>query len=412
MNTEEPETSSTGLAVQNPSSPLGQWRDSQNTFIAPEEPDYSGIQEMFMLEEPSNFQLRVRHILRVGRIQNMGRDPTMMGRVLGSSTNKYIRFCADSGTPAAFIPRSVAERNKLEIFPPDPDEASYASASGHPLTVVGQTSMFIKFKTMKTTKSLRALVVAEEGEEVLVDLESLVQWGILPSCFPLPINEDDREVGRKVRNIQTLPPKKLVDVKERAGSWRSSIKFNQIVEEEYETDHEMAVYNALRGKLLKMYADVFKEDLSPSDRIDAPPVEIPLVPNAEEVPVYNAKVPIPTPRYLESAAQKELARIIASGALEEVTHATRYCCKAFFVQKPGSPDSDPSVRLVSNFKPVNQVVDTVGYPMDGSSHILKRLEAEDTCFGVIDLTQGYHQVGVAESSRDLLSIILPQGKYR
>ena len=123
-------------------------------------------------------------------------------------------------------------------------------------------------------------------------------------------------------------------------------------------------------------------------------------------------MPIPTPRYLESAAQKELARIIASGALEEVTHATRYCCKAFFVQKPGSPDSDPSVRLVSNFKPVNQVVDTVGYPMDGSSHILKRLEAEDVCFGVIDLTQGYHQVGVAESSRDLLSIILPQGNNR
>ena len=55
---------------------------------------------------------------------------------------------------------------------------------------------------------------------------------------------------------------------------------------------------------------------------------------------------------------------------------------------------------------------TVGYPMDGSTHILKRLEAEDVCFGIIDLTQGYHQVGVAESSRDLLSIILPQGKYR
>ena len=35
--------------------------------------------------------------------------------------------------------------------------------------------MFVKFKTMKTTKSLRALVVAEEGEEVLVDLESLVE---------------------------------------------------------------------------------------------------------------------------------------------------------------------------------------------------------------------------------------------
>ena len=116
---------------------------------------------------------------------------------------------------------------------------------------------------------------------------------------------------------------------------------------------------------MKMYEDVFKENLGPGDRINAPPVEIPLVQNAEEVPVYNAKIPIPTPQYLESATQKELARIIASGALEEVTHATRFCCKAFFIQKPGSPDSDPKVRLVSNFKSVNQVVDTVGYPLDG-----------------------------------------------
>ena len=45
--------------------------------------------------------------------------------------------------------------------------------------------MFIKFKTMMTTKTLRALVVADEGNEVLVDLEKLGDWGILPSCFPL-----------------------------------------------------------------------------------------------------------------------------------------------------------------------------------------------------------------------------------
>ena len=56
---ENPETSPTGLEEQNPTSPPGQWGDSQNTFIVPEdppnlEPDYSGIQEMFMGEEPSN----------------------------------------------------------------------------------------------------------------------------------------------------------------------------------------------------------------------------------------------------------------------------------------------------------------------------------------------------------------------
>ena len=125
--------------------------------------DYTGIKELFTEPDEglSKYQHRVRHIMRVGRIQNMSRNPYMYGRITGSSTNKYIRFCADSGTPVSFIPRSVAERNKLEIFPPDPDEASYGSATGHQLTVIGQTSMFIKFKRRKTTKTLRALVVAD-----------------------------------------------------------------------------------------------------------------------------------------------------------------------------------------------------------------------------------------------------------
>ena len=41
-----------------------------------------------------------------------------------------------------------------------------------------------------------------------------------------------------------------------------------------------------------------------------------------------------------------------------------------------------------------------------------RLEPGDVCFRVIDLVQGFHQVPVHEDSRDLLTIILPQGKYR
>ena len=47
-------------------------------------------------------------------------------------------------------------------------------------------------------------------------------------------------------------PKKLVDVKERAGSWRSNIRFTQMSEEDFEKEHEMAVYKKLRDKLLKI----------------------------------------------------------------------------------------------------------------------------------------------------------------
>ena len=50
--------------------------------------------------------------------------------------------------------------------------------------------------------------------------------------------------------------------------------------------------------------------------------------------------------------------------------------------------------------------------MDTSAKINNRLDPQETCFGVIDLVQSFHQVPVAEESRDLLTVILPQGKFR
>ena len=52
--------------------------------------------------------------------------------------------------------------------------------------------MYICFKEMKTTKNVRAIVVADEGGEILIDMETLISWGIIPECFPLPMNINDR----------------------------------------------------------------------------------------------------------------------------------------------------------------------------------------------------------------------------
>ena len=100
---------------------------------------------------------------------------------------------------------------------------------------------------------------------------------------------------------------------------RTNICFNQITEEKFEEDHEVAVYTHLRNKLLKQFPEIFKEDLTPEDRLNIEPVKISLKPGHENVPMYNARVPIQTLRYLERAADKELTRIMKSGALEPVT---------------------------------------------------------------------------------------------
>ena len=67
--------------------------------------------------------------------------------------------------------------------------------------------------------------------------------------------------------------------------------------------------------------------------------------------------------------------------------------------------------MVNNMKPINPHMESPGYPMDTSKKILDSLNHDDICYGVIDLVQGFHQVPVHEDSRDLLTVILPQGKY-
>ena len=103
--------------------------------------------------------------------------------------------------------------------------------------------------------------MADEGDEVLVDLETLIDWEILPECFPLPIDINDRvgvKEGDKVRAVKEQAPKKLVDIKERAGSWSTDMKFNQISEEDFEKVQDQEVFDHLRKKLLKMYEDLFR----------------------------------------------------------------------------------------------------------------------------------------------------------
>ena len=69
-------------------------------------------------------------------------------------------------------------------------------------------------------------------------------------------------------------------------------------------------------------------------------------------------------------------------------------------------------RLVTDLRPQNQNIMREGIPLDGSSHILKRLELEDIPFAAVDSTSGYHQVAITPESRDYLCIILPHGKFR
>ena len=74
------------------------------------------------------------------------------------------------------------------------------------LTVVEQIEMFIKFNTMRNTKVHMAIVCEEEGNEILVDLDTPIEWNIVPKCFLLPLDPQDgvRNLMTYLRNLTNL----------------------------------------------------------------------------------------------------------------------------------------------------------------------------------------------------------------
>ena len=151
----------------------------------------------------------------------------------------------------------------------------------------------------------------------------------------------------------------------------------------------------LRKRLLNKYSSVFKRDLEKEDRVNMDPVKINLINSSADM--GNAMTAVETPRHLQDAAAEELSRLLKAGILEPVHHPTKNCSRAFFVQK-NNKDGTIKARLVSDLRRVNTNTERVGTPLDGSSHILKRLEPDETIFASVDMSSGYHQVAIDESS--------------
>ena len=62
---------------------------------------------------------------------------------------------------------------------------------------------------------------------------------------------------------------KLIDIKERIGSIRTTLNVNEIEEEDFEEEKK---YEELRKTWLRDFLDIFKENLTKEDRLKIPPI--------------------------------------------------------------------------------------------------------------------------------------------
>ena len=62
------------------------------------------------------------------------------------------------------------------------------------------------------------------------------------------------------------------------------------------------------------------------------------------------------PAHLRKATDKELARCLAAGQLEECHHHTKWVSRGMFVAKPGKRGAPLHARLVSDFRILNKTL--------------------------------------------------------
>ena len=87
---------------------------------------------------------------------------------------------------------------------------------------------------------------------------------------------------------------------------------------------------------------------------------------------------------------------------------SQWASKAFPVVKRNRKE----VRIVSDFKQLNKVIERPHWPTESSDQLLRNIESDSRFLVTLDLTRGYHQVKVEKESRNLLCISTPSGRYR
>ena len=109
-------------------------------------------------------------------------------------------------------------------------------------------------------QSIPVLICREEGEECIVDLDALKDMGVVHKEFPLPFDPANREDPEKIRLVNIAinreNPTHLVDILERQGSIRTSMKFHAVDEDTIDINRELA---KIMARLLKKYHMVFKD---------------------------------------------------------------------------------------------------------------------------------------------------------
>ena len=144
-----------------------------------------------------------------------------------------------------------------------------------------------------------------------------------------------------------------------------------------------------KNKILRKYADVFKDKLDKTDRFNIPPVKLEIDESRNIQPVHINK-PYDVSYHMRKPDREEFRDIINAGILVPNNEPSDWCSQAFPRLKPGS--DPPRCRWVTDFRGLNTALKRPVWGIESSSQVMRHIDPEARFFACFDATSGFHQI--------------------
>ena len=136
-------------------------------------------------------------------------------------------------------------------------------------------------------------------------------------------------------------------------------------------------------------------------------VEIPYEKDFNEKQIPTKARPIQMNQELLEHCKKEIQELLDKKLIRK--SKSPWSCSAFYVNNQAEIERGVP-RLVINYKPLNNFLQWIRYPIPNKRHLLKRLY--DACiFSKFDMKSGFWQIQIAEKDKYKTAFTVPFGHY-
>ncbi|XP_059627741.1 uncharacterized protein LOC132270583 [Cornus florida] len=136
-------------------------------------------------------------------------------------------------------------------------------------------------------------------------------------------------------------------------------------------------------------------------------VELPYQKSFNKKDIPTKARPSQMSQELLNYCMKEVQELLNKSLIQK--SRSPWSCAVFYVQKNAEIERGV-LRLVINYKPLNEVLQWIRYPLPNKKHLIQRL-VHATVFSKFDLKSGFWQIQIAEKDRYKTAFTVPFGHY-